>query len=110
MLMNATARTGKAFALLAATLFLLVVASFHSAADNDFGRVNPGHQVALFSSASPADTCAACTLDGLLSVRPAMTSPVALPTATETLSISVPPAPFVSPRASVESRPPPSIA
>ncbi len=110
VLMNASARTGKAFALLAATLFLLVVASFHSAADNDLGRINPGHRVALFSSASPADTCAACTLDGILSARLSLTVPVVPPQAVEIVTPSIPSAPFVSPRASVESRPPPSIA
>ncbi len=106
--MNAAARTGKAFTLLAAALFLLVVASFHSAADNDFGRFNPGHQVALFSSAPSADTCTACTLDGVLSARLSLTAPVVPSTAFQIVTPSIPAAPFVAPRASVDSRPPPA--
>ena len=79
-------RRRKGIALLAAMLFLLVAASFHSA----------------------ADTCAACNLDGLLTARLSLASPVAIPTAVEILSIVVPAAPFVAPRASVDSRPPPA--
>jgi hypothetical protein len=105
--MNARARSGKAFSLLAAALFLLAVASFHSPSDNDLGRFQSGTRIAVTSDAPAPDTCAACTLDGLLSARLTMTFPVALPTVAESLSISIPPAPFVAPRASVESRPPP---
>lgn len=108
--MNATARTGKAFTLLAAALFLLAVASFHSASDNDFGRFSSGSELALMSNNPGADTCAACTLDGILSARLSLTVPVVPPRAVEIVTPSIPSAPFVSPRASVESRPPPSIA
>lgn len=106
--MNAVIRRRKGVTLLAALMFLLVAASFHSAADNDLGRLGSDRRQVLPASVPSADTCAACTLDGLLSARLTMTSPVALPTAAETVSISVPPAPYVSPRASVESRPPPT--
>lgn len=108
--MNATARAGKAFTLLAAALFLLAVASFHSASDNDFGRFSSGSGLALMSNTRGADTCAACTLDGILSARLSLVIPVVPLQAAEIVTPSIPPAPFVSPRASVESRPPPPSA
>ena len=105
--MKAAARTGKAFTLLAAAVFLIVVASFHSAADNDFGRFNAGHHAPRVSSAPGEDTCAACTLDGLLSARLSLAAPVVPSSAFEIVIASIPTAPFVAPRASVDSRPPP---
>jgi hypothetical protein len=103
----ATARRRKGAALLCAMLFLLVAASFHSAADNDFAGLGASRLVS--SSSLPAsDTCAACNLDGLLTARLSLASPVAMPTAAEILRTSIPPAPFVAPRASVDSRPPPA--
>ena len=104
------ARKRKAVTLLATMLFLLVAVSFHSAADNDLARFSADIRLAPLSSMPAADTCAACTLDGLLSARPSLTLPVSPPTAAETISISIPPAPFVAPRASVDSRPPPLAA
>jgi hypothetical protein len=105
--MKREARTGRGLTLLAAMLFLLAATSFHSGSDNDLARFRSDtHQIQAFGLAT-ADTCAACTLDGLLSARLTMTFPVALPTAAESISVSIPPAPFVAPRAEVESRPPP---
>lgn len=106
-----SARKRNALSLLAATLFLLVAASFHSPADNDFARAGTGGtRLVLPSSLPAADTCAACTLDGLLSARLSLASPVSLPTAAEAISTSIPPAPFVAPRASLDSRSPPAAA
>jgi len=103
-------RRRKAIALLAAMLFLVVAASFHSAADNDLaGFAGKDTRLGSTSTAVP-DTCAACSLDGLLTARLSLTSPVSLPTAVERLSTCIPPAPFVAPRASVDSRPPPPAA
>jgi hypothetical protein len=104
---RATARRRKGVALLAAMLFLLVAASFHSAADNDLAGVGAS-RIAGLASLPATDTCAACNLDGLLTARLSLASPVAIPTAVEILSMPVPAAPFVAPRASVDSRPPPS--
>ncbi len=103
-------RQGKAVALLAAMLFLLVAASFHSAADNDLARFDSNSRLVLPSSMPAPDTCAACTLDGLLSARISLTSPVVPVTAAETISTPVLLSPFVAPRASVDSRPPPPVA
>jgi len=100
-------RRRKGIALLGAMLFLLMAASFHSAADNDLAGV--GASRLLSPSSLPAtDDCAACSLDGLLTARLSLASPVAVPTAAEILSMPVPAAPFVAPRASVDSRPPPA--
>lgn len=100
-------RRAKGMTLLATMVFLLVATSFHSANDNDLGRISSEVSRVQFVSLPAADTCAACRLDGLLSAWLTMTLPVAMPTAVEILSISIPPVPFVAPRASVDSRPPP---
>ena len=104
---RAAARRRRGIALLAAMLFLLVAASFHSAADNDLAGVGAS-RLARLSSLPASDTCAACNLDGLLTARLSLASPVTIPTAVEILSMPVPAAPFVAPRASVDSRPPPA--
>jgi hypothetical protein len=104
---RAAARRRRGIALLAAMLFLLVAASFHSAADNDLAGIGASRLVRL-SSLPASDTCAACNLDGLLTARLSLASPVAIPAAVEILSMPVPSAPFVAPRASVDSRPPPT--
>ena len=104
---RATARRRKGIALLAAMLFLLVAASFHSGADNDLAGVGAS-RLARLSGLPASDTCAACNLDGLLTARLSLASPVAIPMAVEILSMPVPDAPFVAPRASVDSRPPPA--
>jgi hypothetical protein len=101
-------RRRKGFALLAAMAFLLVAASFHSGADNDLAGLGSGVRLALPASLPAPDTCAACNLDGLLTARLSLTTPVALPSAAEILVTAIPPSPFVAPRASVDSRPPPA--
>lgn len=104
-------RRSKATALLAAMLFLLVAASFHSAADNDLSRAGVDEsRPGLSSASSGSDTCPACSLDGVLLARLTLALPIAIPVAAEGVTLSIPASPFVSPRASVESRPPPSIA
>ena len=104
-------RRRKATALLAAMLFLLFAASFHSASDNDLSRAGAGQSRAgAWSAPSASDTCPACNLDGVLLARLALALPITIPTAAEDVRSSIPASPFVSPRASVESRPPPSIA
>ncbi len=101
-------RSRHALVLLASAILLLVTASFHSPADNDLARF--GRELVLRSALpqSAADTCPACRLDGILSARPALALPVALPEAAEKATTPVPAAPFVAPRASVDSRPPPT--
>jgi len=105
---TARLRRRKAFALLGTMLFLVVVASFHSAADNDLGRVGADSRVALPSSVPGADDCPACALDGLAGVRSTLAPPVGALSLAERVSPPVPLRPFVTPRASVDSRPPPA--
>ena len=105
-------RARKAVTLLATTLFLVFAASFHSRADNDLARACPGPAPAGFATPSGApvpDTCAACALDGVLLARLALSLPVEVPLAAGRLVPPIPENPFVSPRASVDSRPPPAI-
>ena len=107
---KASVRRRKGVALLATMLFLLVATSFHSAADNDFARVAPESRVALPSALPAADDCPACVLDGILSVRPSLAPPVGSLPVAERVTPPVPESPFVAPRASVDSRPPPPAA
>jgi hypothetical protein len=101
----------QAIALLAATFFLLVAASFHSSDDNDIASLSSeGRPAAEVSRPPAADTCSACALDGIVLARLSLALPVTRPESIEPLTFSNLPAPFVSPRASVESRPPPPIA
>ncbi len=104
----ACTRPRKAFALLGTMLFLVVVASFHSAADNDLARVGADSRIALDSPGSGADTCPACALDGLAGVRTTVTPSLGLLCFAERLTSRIPVRPFVAPRASVDSRPPPT--
>jgi hypothetical protein len=104
----ACTRPRKAFALLGTMLFLVVVASFHSAADNDLARVGADSRIALDSPGSGADTCPACALDGLAGVRTTVAPPVGVLGLAERVSVPTPARPFVEPRASVDSRPPPT--
>jgi hypothetical protein len=103
-------RRRNGFALLATMLFLLVAVSFHSAADNDLAAVNSAPRLSLPSALPGPDSCPACALDGLVSVRPSLAPPIVIPSVAERLEIPVPVSPFVAPRASVESRPPPPAA
>ena len=98
----------KAFALLGTMLFLVVVASFHSAADNDLGRLASGASIALSSPAAGGDTCPACALDGLAGVRSSLAPPGGIVSLAERVTPPSPAHPFVAPRASVDSRPPPT--
>ncbi|HET7453247.1 MAG TPA: hypothetical protein VFL12_10925, partial [Thermoanaerobaculia bacterium] len=88
----------------------LVALSFHSAADNDLAGASGAPRLALPSALPGPDSCPACALDGLVSVRPALAPPIALPSLAERLASPVPVSPFVAPRASVDSRPPPATA
>ncbi|HET9795405.1 MAG TPA: hypothetical protein VFS34_13210 [Thermoanaerobaculia bacterium] len=103
-----TIRRRKAFALLGTMLFLLVAVSFHSAADNDLGRAASESRVAVPSALPGGDSCPACALDGLVSVASAFAPPVGTLALAERLASPIPARPFVAPRASVESRPPPA--
>jgi len=105
-----TSRRGKAFGLLGAMLFLLIATSFHSAADNDMALIGTETRVARPSALPAGDTCAASTLDGTLSARPSVAVPVGIPAAVESVAALAPVSPFVAPRASVDSRPPPPAA
>jgi hypothetical protein len=107
---KARKRRSRALALLATTLFLLAAVSFHSAADNDLGRLVSESRLQGPSALADVDRCSACALDGLLSVRPSLSAPVGVGSATERRVTIIPVAPFVAPRASVDSRPPPAIA
>ena len=107
---RAAARRRNGFALLATMAFLLVALSFHSAADNDFAGASTESRLALPSALPAPDSCPACALDGRVSVRPPLAPPIALPSLAERLDAPVPASPFVAPRASVDSRPPPAAA
>ena len=91
-------------------VFLLVAVSFHSATDNDLGGASAAARLVLPAALPAPDTCPACALDGLVSVRPALAPPIAIPSLAERLDVAVPRSPFVAPRASVDSRPPPPAA
>ena len=104
---RSAARRRNGIVLLATMAFLLVAVSFHSAGDNDFA----GAGAAPRCAALPApDNCPACALDGLVTVRLSLLPPMAPPTFAERLESPVPASPFVAPRASVDSRPPPAAA
>jgi hypothetical protein len=103
-------RRSKAYELLAAMLFLVAATSFHSAADNDFARLGGETRVAHPAALPGPDSCAACALDGLCSVRAGLPAPVGIPAAAEPLAVAAPVSPFVAPRASIDSRPPPLAA
>lgn len=105
-----TGRCRKAVGLLAAMLFLLVATSFHSAADNDLAGFGVESRLAYPTALPAADSCAACTLDGILSVRPSLAPPVGTPAPAEAIAALAPVSPYVAPRASVDSRPPPAAA
>ncbi|HWC64645.1 MAG TPA: hypothetical protein VG777_01080 [Thermoanaerobaculia bacterium] len=103
-------RRRKAYELLGAMLFLVAATSFHSAADNDFARFGGETRLAHPAALPAPDSCAACALDGLSSVRGALPAPVGIPAAAESVAMPVPVSPFVAPRASIDSRPPPAAA
>jgi len=103
-------RRRRALGLLATSLFLLVAVSFHTSADNDLGRMGAESRAEVVSASSGPDSCAACALDSLLSVCPSLSASIAVRGVADRLVTVIPPSPFVAPRASVDSRPPPAIA
>lgn len=94
--------------LLATTVIVIAILSFHARNDNDLFNAGKASAGIHLPHQARADTCPACELQWVAAVGPRLSQPLIRPQLTVRIDIVVPEAPALGFLSPVQSRPPPA--